>query len=354
MAAKKKAEPTKAAKPAVAPDIVSEVLKGIREDIGDDGALLLGDDALQLKIRGVISTRCPTLDAAIGRGGIPLGRLSILHGGEGSGKTTLALQAIAECQAAGGLGVYIDKEYKLDPDYAEKLGVDTKRLIISQPRTLEQVVTTIEGVVDRAKIHREASRKRAPIMLVVDSLNACIAQAVLEGAIGDHHIATEARIWSRHLPQIVEKCSREDVALVFISQIRKKIGVMFGSPDDMAGGQAPRFYASLIMFVVRVGTEKVDGEKVGNKIEVECKKNQVAPPFKKAHFNINYGTGVDFERSLLVAAEKAGVVEKSGAFYCYEGERIGNGIEASATFLRKRVEWAEKINTAFREKAGWA
>lgn len=354
MPAAKKPAKAAAKKPArVADDIVEDVLAGIRSSLGDDGAYVLGSDKMALRIRGVISTRVPTLDAAIGRGGLPLGRLSILHGGEGSGKTTLALQACAEVQSLGGLAIYVDKEFKLDPDYAEKLGVDTRRLILPQPYALEDVISVMNGVIDRAAAHRAATGKRPPMICVVDSINACIAKAALNGEVGDHHIALEARLWSRNLPAIVEKCAREDIALLFISQVRKKIGIMFGNDEDLAGGQAPRFYASLIMYVRRVGKLKVDDKNVGNKVEVECRKNQIAPPFRKGLFSVRFGRGADFETALLSAALEAGVVEQSGAFYVHAGQRLGNGIEAAAKALRRNVEMREKITGEWRSSMGW-
>jgi recombination protein RecA len=356
MAAKKTKAKAKA-KATPESDIADDVLEGIRNEIGEGGAFLLGDDSVQLKIRGVISTQCPTLDVAIGRGGTPLARLSILHGGEGSGKTTIALHLVAECQQMGGVAVYIDKEYKLDPDYAQNIGVNIKKMIISQPGSCEDVCTVIGSAIAKAAAYRERTGRRVPILVVVDSLNACIAQAVINGEVGDHHIAPEARVWSRQLPQLVEKCAKEDVALVFISQVRKKIGVMFGSDEELAGGNAPKFYASLIMYVRRVGTVKEGDEKnvekVGSKIEVECRKNQIAPPFKKAKFNIVYGKGVDYEHSLLIQCEKLDLVEKSGTWYSYGGERIGQGIQAAAKQLRSNTELRGSLVRVMRKAMGW-
>jgi recombination protein RecA len=351
VARRKAAKP--AAKPSESDDIVADVLEGIRDEIGEDGAQVLGSDVYALKIRGVISTQCPTLDAAIGRGGIPLSRLTILHGAEGSGKTTIALHIVAETQRMGGVVVYVDKEYKLDPDYAVALGVNTKKFIISYPKTAEQVVKLIKGIIKRAAAARAKTGRRPPILVVVDSLNACIAKAVLEGEEEDHHIAPEARVWSRNLPEIIELCHKEDVALLFISQVRSKIGVLFGSAEEICGGNAPRFFASLIMYVKRVGTEKTDGSKTGALLEVECKKNQIAPPFKKAKAVIKYGKGVDFEQSLILQAEHMGIVEKSGAWFSYEGERIGQGYNASGKALRKNPKWRDQINRDVRVALGW-
>lgn len=350
-ASKKKAVKSR---PASADTLVTDVLDGLREEMGDDGAQLLGSDGLALKIRGVISTQGPTVDEAIGRGGIPLGRVTILHGKEGCGKTTLALHVVAECHRQGGLAVYFDKEYKLDPDYAEGLGCDPNKFMIVQPKTLEKVLRGIKTTVEKVAANRKASGKRKPVVIVIDSINACIAKAVLDGEEEDHHIAPEARLWSRHLPEIVEMCSREDIALMLISQVRKKINVQFGDDNEIAGGNAPRFYASLIMFITRTGTEKHEGKKVGNKCEVECKKNQIAPPFKKAEFIIRYGHGIDFEHSLISWAVKNGVVDKSGAWYSLDGERIGQGIYQASAYLRKHDEIRSKLYKKFRAKMGWS
>lgn len=346
-------KPAKGKEPSPRRSLEVEVLAGIRSEIGDDGAQLLGSDELKTKIRGVISTQCMTLDAAIGRGGIPLSRLTILHGGEGSGKTTVALHLVAEVQRQGGVAVYIDKEYKLDPDYATAIGVDINRLIISQPRELEQVLKAIKKAISIASAARERTGKRVPILVILDSINAATAKARLEGDEGDSHIAPEARLWSGHLPAIVEECSKEDVALVLISQVRSKIGVMFGSNEDMAGGNAPRFYASLIIYIKRVGTHKRDGEKQANIIEAECRKNQIGPPFRKAKFHLAYGKGIDWEHSLLLQAEATGDVDVKGAWLNFDGQRIGQGRDAAADRLRKNTELAAEIEQAVRTSIGW-
>jgi recombination protein RecA len=334
-------------------DDMKFLLEGMQEAIGEENAMLLGSDEVALKIRGVISTRIPALDVAIGRGGVPLGRVTILHGGEGSGKTTLCLQLVAEVQSRGGWAIYFDNEHKLDPDYAEALGVDKNRLLISQPSTLEQFFDGTFKLVEKIKERREATGKRKPVLIVLDSINAAIAKAVLDAEAGDHHIAPEARIWSRQLPKLVKVLSHEDIALVLISQVRKKIGVMFGDPDDIGGGQAPRFYASLIMKVIRVGNEKEEGVKIANKIEVDCRKNQIAPPFKKAAFIIKYGKGADAARSLLKECERLGLVTKAGTWYSMDGERIGMGEIAATKFLRKHPEIRAELNKKFREAMNW-
>lgn len=363
-AAKKPAAKTAGAAKKVSPAVSSsdgervkpnirELLEGMRESIGESNVMLLGGDEAALKIRGVISTRAPEVDEAIGRGGVPLGRITILHGGEGSGKTTLCLQIVAECQAEGGDAAYYDTEHKLDPDYAAALGVDRDNLMIAQPDTLEQFFDSANKLVDLIVKQREASKRRRPCIIVLDSINSTIAKCVLEGTAESQHYAPEARVWSKHLAILNKRISREDIALVLISQVRKKIGIQFGDPDEIAGGQAPRFYASLIMKVTRTGSEVTDGEKTANKTQIECKKNQISPPFKKAAVLIKYGKGVDFARSLLMAASRAGIIAKSGNTYSYEGEKMGIGEAAATKWLRKNAEAKDRINKQWRESKGW-
>ncbi len=365
MAAAKKpaaAKPAGAAKkvaPAVSStasddDDIRSLLESMQEAVGEENAMLLGAESVALKIRGVISTRIPQVDDAIGRGGVPLGRITILHGGEGSGKTTICLQLVAELQADGGWAAYYDHEHKLDPDYAEALGVQKGRLIISQPDTVEQFFDSANKFIDAVVAQRLKTGKRKKAIIVQDSINAAIAKAVLEGEAGDHQVAPEARIWSKQLPKLNKRISREDIALVLISQVRKKIGVMFGDGDEIGGGQAPRFYASLIMKVVRVGGENEDGVKVANKTQVTCVKNQIAPPFRKAQFLIRYGKGADFSRSLIVAGAQHGLIVKSGSTYYYGEEKLGIGEGAAAKFLKKNPKVRDEINAKFREQRGWA
>lgn len=333
-------------------DDTAEALAALRKAPGNQGAQVLGSEGNLLKIRGVIPTGAVTLDAAIGRGGIPCSRLSILHGGEGSGKTTLALQIVANTQQQGGLAMYWDKEFKLDPDYARALGCDLDRMIISQPGSLEDVISGMDRGLDYAAKRRKKG-KQGPILFVLDSINAAKAACVLNGEATDSHVAPEARIWSNHLPKLIQKASTEDVALLFISQVRKKIGVLFGNDETIAGGQAPPFYASLIMYVRYVGAEKVDNVRVANKIEVECKKNQVAPPFRKGKFLIRYGRGTDWEDSLIKQAELLGIVKKKGAVLAYKNQRIGQGYLNAAKSLRKRPKWAAEIEADVKAKLKW-
>lgn len=341
--AKASPEPEALVPPASDSDIdlfTSELVDALSDDEGT--AQLLGSDGAAIKIRGVLSTQCATLDKAIGRGGVPLARLTIINGPEGCGKTTICLHLVAECQRRGGVVVYIDKEYKLDPDYAASIGVDIKRLIISQPAYLEKTFELSEKIIAKAKAHRERTGVRVPILIVLDSMNAAISKAEFEADWDDQNVASQARTYSRLLPKLIPQVSEEDVALVWISQIRDKIGVMFGNKTNIGGGNAPKFYASLIMDVKKIGTVKSGEEAVANKIRVKCAKNQIAPPFKEAEFEIIYGVGIDREGCLLDVGADMGIVEKSGNWYSFEGKRIGNGKAKAREFLKK--------NTAMRDR----
>jgi len=330
--------------------LLTDVLDELK---GADGAQLLGSQDLSIKIKGVIPTGCPSVDAAIGRGGIPRSRLTVLHGQEGSGKTTLALHIVASCQQMGGIVIYIDKEYKLDPEYAAALGVDLDKVIIIQPAYLERVFSISEQIVKKVKKHREESGVDAPILIVLDSMNAAIAKSQYEGEWDDKHYAPQARVFSELMPKLIPDVSKEDVALLFISQIRKKIGVMFGSDEEICGGWAPKVYASLIMGITKLSATKEDGEKVSNRIRVECFKNQIAPPFKKAECEIVYGKGIDKERSLLWIAEQKGIVKRKGAWYNYGKHRLGQGVAAAANNLKKHPGVYERLLNDLKELYKW-
>lgn len=340
-------------KKATVEDPVAGIVSAIRSVIGEDGALVLGDDRMACKIKGVLPFGCLGIDRSIGRGGVPLGRLTILHGGEGSGKTTAALQLVVQCQKRGGVAVYIDKEYKLDPDWATALGVDTTRLVLSQPKHLEATLRLVRGVIAYAAKVREERHESYPILIILDSINACVSKAVYESDEEDIHVAPEARVWSKQLPRLIEDASKESIALVFISQIRKKLNVMFGDDAVLAGGEAPKFYASCIGMFRRVGKVKNDkGATVANKVEVEWKKNQIAPPFRKHIFYVRFppsGAGFDVERSLLDVAESLGVVRKKGAALVFGDVALGIGYDAARTRLAKKPELAEKIQSKIDE-----
>lgn len=328
----------KRTKKAADPDgLIGDMVDALVAIGGEGSAQVLGSDAAAIKIKGVISTQSPELDKAIGRGGIPLGRLSSIHGPEQSGKTTLALHIVAETQARGGVVIYLDKEHKLDPDYAAKIGVNNKRFIISQPPHLERIYELIDGAVDLAKKWRELTLATVPVLVVLDSINACISKAEYEGSFEDKHVAATARVHSALLPKIIPRVSKENVALLFVCQERVNIGKKFGDPLEMAGGKAVKFYSSLIMKVRNVGQVREggdDGDKVAQKTMVECRKNQIAPPFKKAHFTIRHGVGIDRLSSLLEQAIDLGVIErapskkdpsKKSSWYQFRGERFANG-----------------------------
>jgi recombination protein RecA len=328
------------------------LIAGLHEDLGQEFATSLGHNDHKIDLSGVISTRCPTVDLAIGRGGVPLGRLTIVHGGEGSGKTTLALMLAAEVQAMGGACVYFDKEYKLDPDYAAKLGVDIDRLVISQPDTLEQVIQGIKATIKHTMTIRKKTGKRRPILIILDSLNATQSLESMKAVEGKKRYPAEAMIWSQNFPEIIKLCKKADVAIVMISQIRKKLNIMFGDDNGIAGGNAPPFYASLIMFVRNMGSEREGAgrDKVANKISVECKKNQIAPPFKKGRFTLRYGKGVDYEDALLMACEECKVVRRKGGSYRFGKELIGKSREKAVKYMRTSEGLVPDMEKAFRKQ----
>ena len=343
-------------------EIVADFIAGMSSDKEViKGLSSLSESHFRKKIRGVVSTQSATLDAAIGRGGVPMSRITILHGKEGSGKTTLALHLVAEAQRRGGLGLYIDKEYKLDPDYVESLGVDSKRLFIPEEmKTLEDVIPQIKATLRRAKEIRKKTKNPVPIVIVIDSLNACKAFETIETPTGKKRYPAEARIWSEELPGIVDMLSEEYVSLVFISQVRKKMNVQFGNDEEMAGGFAPRFFASLIIYIARTGTEKdANKNKTGSKIETECRKNQISPPFKKADFVIYWSRGIDYEHSLVLQLEKLGIAKKMAKTKTRKagiviGEKvIGRTHVKSAENIRKNPKLREKLRKILHKRMKW-
>ncbi|MBE0531551.1 MAG: recombinase RecA [Rhodospirillales bacterium] len=290
----------------------------------------------------VVSTGSLGLDIALGIGGLPRGRVVEIYGPESSGKTTLALHVIAEAQKKGGTCAFIDAEHALDPIYARKLGVNLDEVLISQPDAGEQALEIADTLV----------RSGAIDVLVVDSVAALVPRAELEGEMGDSHMGLQARLMSQALRKLTSSVSRSNCMIIFINQIRMKIGVMFGNPETTTGGNALKFYASVRLEIRRIGAIKDKDEVVGNQTRVKVVKNKMAPPFKMVEFDIMYGEGVSKTGELLDLGVKAGIVEKSGSWFSYESERIGQGRENAKTFLKEHPEVADKIEAALRGHAG--
>jgi len=290
----------------------------------------------------VISTGSLSLDIALGIGGLPRGRIIEIYGPESSGKTTLALHVIAEAQKNGGACAFIDAEHALDPSYAKKLGVNVDDLLISQPDAGEQALEIADTLV----------RSGALDVLVVDSVAALVPRAELEGEMGDSHMGLHARLMSQALRKLTASISRSNCMVIFINQIRMKIGVMFGNPETTTGGNALKFYASVRLDIRRIGQIKEKEEVVGNQTRVKVVKNKMAPPFKVVEFDIMYGEGVSKTGELIDLGVKAGVVEKSGAWFSYDGQRIGQGKENARSFLKEHPETAAAIEAAIRQNSG--
>jgi recombination protein RecA len=282
------------------------------------------------------------LDLALGIGGLPRGRILEIYGPESSGKTTLALHAIAEAQRRGGTCAFIDAEHALDPTYARKLGVDVDNLLISQPDAGEQALEIADTLV----------RSGAVDVVVIDSVAALVPRAELEGEMGDSHMGLHARLMSQALRKLTGSVSRSNCMLVFLNQIRMKIGVMFGNPETTTGGQALKFYASLRMEIRRIGQIKERDEVVGNQTRVKIVKNKLAPPFRQVEFDIMYGEGISKAGELIDLGVKAGVVEKSGAWFSHDSQRIGQGRENAKQFLRDHPDIADRIEATIRDQSG--
>lgn len=296
-----------------------------------------GDEQIEVIPSGSLG-----LDLALGIGGLPRGRIVEIYGPESSGKTTLALHAIAEAQKRGGTCAFIDAEHALDPIYARKLGVDVDNLLISQPDAGEQALEIADTLV----------RSGAVDILVIDSVAALVPRAELEGEMGDNHMGLHARLMSQALRKITGSVSRSDCMLIFINQIRLKIGVMFGNPETTTGGNALKFYASIRLEIRRIGQIKDRDQVVGNQTRVKVVKNKLAPPFRQVEFDIMYGEGISKVGELIDLGVKAGVVEKSGAWFSYDSTRIGQGRENAKQFLRDKREMAEAIEKRVRAAAG--
>jgi len=290
----------------------------------------------------VISTGSLGLDIALGIGGVPRGRIIEIYGPESSGKTTMALHIIAEAQKSGGTCAFVDAEHALDPAYAKKLGVNIDELLISQPDAGEQALEIADTLV----------RSGAVDVLVIDSVAALVPRAELEGEMGDSHVGLHARLMSQALRKLTGSISRSRCTVIFINQIRLKIGVMFGNPETTTGGNALKFYASIRLDIRRIGAIKEKEQVIGNQTRVKVVKNKMAPPFKVVEFDIMYGEGVSKRGELLDLGIQAGVVEKSGSWFSHEGQRIGQGRENAKTFLRENPEIADAIERAIRANAG--
>ena len=290
----------------------------------------------------VVSTGSLGLDIALGIGGLPRGRVVEIYGPEGTGKTTLALHVIAEAQRKGGTGAFIDVEHVLDPNYAAKLGVDVEELLISQPDTGEQALEITDTLV----------RSGAVDVLVIDSVAALVPRAELEGEMGDSHVGLQARLMSQALRKLTSSISRSRCMVIFINQIRIRIGVMFGNPETTSGGNALKFYASVRLDIRRIGAIKDRDEVIGNQTRVKVLKNKLAPPFKMVEFDIIYGEGISKVGELVDLGVKAGAVEKAGSWFSYEGQRIGQGRENAKQFLKDNPDIAGAIERAIRQNAG--
>ncbi len=310
----------------------------IERQFGKGSIMRLGDGSVA-KV-GAISTGSLGLDIALGIGGLPKGRVAEIYGPESSGKTTLALQAIASCQAEGGTAAFVDAEHALDPVYAEKLGVNLDDLIVSQPDTGEQALEITDMLV----------RSGAVDILVVDSVAALTPKAEIEGEMGDSHMGLQARLMSQALRKLTANIKRSNTLCIFINQIRMKIGVMFGSPETTTGGNALKFYASVRLDIRRIGQIKQGDEIIGNETRVKVIKNKVAPPFKQAEFQILYGQGTSLEGEILDWGVKQELVEKSGAWYSYKGNKIGQGKQNVIQFLKDNPEIKDEIEGTLRSK----
>lgn len=319
---------------------LEQVLQDIEKQFGKGSVMKLGEETHN-EI-DVVSSGSLTLDIALGVGGYPKGRIIEIYGPESSGKTTFALEAIAEVQKAGGRAAFIDAEHALDPVYAKNLGVDINELLLSQPDTGEQALEICEALV----------RSEAINIVVIDSVAALVPQAEIEGEMGDSHVGLQARLMSQALRKLSGTINKTNTIAIFINQLREKVGVLFGNPETTPGGRALKFY-STIRLDVRRGEQIKNGDNViGNKTNVKVVKNKVAPPFKTAQVEIMYGTGVSREAEILDLAAEIGIVDKSGAWYAYKGEKIGQGKENAKAFLRDNPTIKEEIELKVRESHG--
>ena len=313
----------------------------IDKQFGKGSIMRLGEEGAKVEVPA-ISTGCLSLDVALGVGGIPRGRISEIYGPEASGKTTLALHVIAEAQKSGGYAAFIDAEHALDPVYAKKLGVDINNLLVSQPDNGEQALEITETLV----------RSGAIDVIVVDSVAALVPRAELEGEMGDAHVGLQARLMSQALRKLAGSVNKSKTGVVFINQIREKVGVMFGNPETTSGGRALKFYTSVRAEIRRIGSIKEGQEVIGNRTRVKVVKNKVASPFKQVEFDIMYGAGISYEGDLLDLAVDADIVEKAGSWYSYGEERLGQGRENSKQFLKENPDITAEIEEEVKRSLG--
>ena len=312
----------------------------IERQFGKGSVMRLGEET-RVPVE-VIPTGSIALDVALGLGGLPRGRIVEIYGPESSGKTTVALHAVANAQKAGGIAAFIDAEHALDPDYAKKLGCDTDALLVSQPDTGEQALEIADMLIRSGAIN----------VVVIDSVAALVPKAEIEGEMGDSHVGLQARLMSQALRKITGALSQTKTTAIFINQLREKVGVMFGSPETTSGGKALKFYASVRLDVRRIETLKDGTDAVGNRTRVKVVKNKMSPPFKVAEFDILYGIGISREGSLIDLGVEQGIVRKSGAWYTYEGDQLGQGKENARNFLRDNPDLANEIEKRIKEKLG--
>tara|TARA_S200000501_G_scaffold361943_1_gene390855 strand:- start:3273 stop:4283 length:1011 start_codon:yes stop_codon:yes gene_type:complete len=310
----------------------------IDRQFGKGSIMRLGDNKFS-QMENVISTGCLSLDVALGVGGVPKGRIVEVYGPESSGKTTLALHIVAEAQKVGSYAAFIDAEHAVDPEYAKNLGVDTKELLISQPDNGEEALEICETLV----------RSGALDVIVVDSVAALVPRAELEGDMGDAHVGLQARLMSQALRKLTGTVSRSNTIVIFVNQIREKIGVMFGNPETTPGGRALKFYSSIRLEIRRITTLKDGGDSVGNRVRIKIVKNKVAPPFKQTEVDLMYGQGISYEGDVLDLAVSGNIVEKTGAWFSYGDMKIGQGRENSKQFLKDnqdiRMEIIDKVKS---------
>src|SRR3954465_2678212 len=319
---------------------LSSVMGQIEKNFGKGAVMRLGDD-IRPPIE-VIPTGSIALDVALGIGGLPRGRIVEIYGPESSGKTTVALHAVANAQRQGGIAAFIDAEHALDPEYAAKLGVDTDALLVSQPDTGEQALEIMDMLIGSGSLD----------VIVIDSVAALVPRAEIEGDMGDSHVGLQARLMSQALRKITGRLSQTKTTAIFINQLREKIGVFFGSPETTTGGKALKFYASVRIDVRRIETLKEGTNPVGNRTRAKIVKNKMAPPFKQAEFDIIYGQGISREGSLIDVGVEQGFVRKSGAWYTYDGDQLGQGKENARSFLRDNPDLANELEKKIKEKLG--